>query len=133
MGIAVDTNVFINAENGRLDLDAVMSEDESFIAAITVSELLAGVHLAKTAKIRVQRSVFVERIIANVPVLDFNEEITRCYGELYALRIKSKSKANANTHDLQISATCIALGHSILTSNVSDYKNIPNLNIITPN
>ena len=133
MGLVIDTNIFINAENGRLDLDAVVTEDEAFIAAITVSELLAGVHLAKTPKIRVQRSVFVERIIANVPVLDFNEEIARCYAELYALRLKSKARADINAHDLQIAATCIALGYSILTINVSDFKNIPGLNVIKPN
>ena len=103
---------------------------DAFIAAITVSELLTGVHLAKTADSRIQRSAFAEGIIANIPVLAFNEEVARCYGELYAHFLKPRAKANANVHDLQIAATCIAYGCSLLTSNVADYKKVPGLNIV---
>lgn len=102
------------------------------IAAITVSELLAGVHLAKTTAIRVQRSVFVEGIIAKIPVLDFTEEVARCYGELYAHFIKSKAKSSINAHDLQIAATCLAHGYVVLTSNVTDFKKVPGLNVVHP-
>jgi len=135
MGLVVDTNIFIDTENGRLNLDtlnALPDWDESYIAAVTVSELLVGVHLAKTDTIRIKRSAFVEGIIVNMPVLDFNEKIAKSYAQLYALVLKSKAKASTNVHDLQIAATCIALGHSILTSNVSDFKKIPGLNIVTP-
>ena len=75
MGLVIDTNVFIDAENGRVNLSDLDFSDygDAFIAAITVSELLTGVHLAKTADSRIQRSAFVEGIIANIPVLAFNE------------------------------------------------------------
>jgi len=136
MGLVIDSNVFIDAENGRLDLknlDTFSEYGEVFISAITISELLAGVHLAKTADIRIQRSAFVESIIAKIPVLEFNEEVARCYGELYAHFLKPKAKANTNVHDLQIAATCIAHGFAVLTSNVADYKKVPGLNVIHPN
>lgn len=135
MGIVIDTNVFIDAENSRFDLnslDVFTHYGDSYIAAITISELLAGVFLAKSAKIRIQRSVFVEGIIANIPVLEFNEEVARCYGELYAHYLKLKAKADMNVHDLQIAATCIAHGYSVLTSNTADFKKIPGLNIVKP-
>ena len=54
MGLVIDTNVFVDAENGRLDLDglnAFSGYGDVYIAAITVSELLAGVHLARKANI----------------------------------------------------------------------------------
>ena len=108
MGLVIDTNVFIDAENGRLDLnglDSLSDHGDAYISAITVSELLAGVHLARTAAIRIQRSAFVEGIIAKIPVLDFNEEVARCYGELYAHSLRPRSKTRANVHDLQIAAT----------------------------
>ena len=135
MGTVIDTNMFIDAENGRLDLNSldVLSDDgDAYIAAITISELLTGVHLAKTANIRIQRSAFVEGIIAKIPVLEFNEKVARCYGGLYAHFLKPRAKSNANVHDLQIAATCIAHGFAVLTNNVSDFKKVPGLNIVQP-
>lgn len=135
MGLVIDTNFFIDVEHGRLNLaslDAFADQGDAYIAAITVSELLAGVHLAKTTAIRVQRSVFVEGIIAKIPVLDFTEEAARCYGEIYAHFVKSKAKSSINAHDLQIAATCLAHGYVVLTSNVTDFKKIPGLNVVYP-
>ncbi len=135
MGLVIDTNVFIDAENGRLDLnslDLFADYGDAYIAAITVSELLTGVHLAKTASIRVQRSAFVEGIIANIAELEFSEEVARCYAELYAHFLKPRARAGASVHDLQIAATCIALGHTLLTSNVADFKKVPGLKIVEP-
>jgi len=135
MGLVIDTNFFIDAENGRLDLASLNDFSdfgEAYIAAITVSELLTGVHLAKTADIRIQRSAFVESIIAKIPILEFNEEVARCYGELYAYFKKPGAKTNSNVHDLQIAATCIAHGFAVLTSNVADYKKVPGLNVVQP-
>jgi predicted nucleic acid-binding protein len=135
MGLVIDTNVFINAENGRLDLtslDTFSDNGDAYIAAITVSELLTGVHLARTADIRIRRSAFAEGIIAKLPVLEFNEEVARCYGELYAHFLRPRAKATTNVHDLQIAATCIAHGFAVLTTNVADYKKVPGLNIVQP-
>lgn len=135
MGLVIDTNVFINAENGRLDLtslDTFSDNGDAYIAAITVPELLTGVHLARTADIRIRRSAFAEGIIAKLPVLEFNEEVARCYGELYAHFLRPRTKATTNVHDLQIAATCIAHGFAVLTTNVADYKKVPGLNIVQP-
>lgn len=135
MGLVVDTNIFIDAENGRLDLtclDEFTGYGEAYIAAVTVSELLAGVHLAKTVDARIQRSAFVEGIISRITILDFNESVARCYAELYAHFLKPRAKTNTNVHDLQIAATCIANGFSVLTSNLADFKKVPGLNAIKP-
>lgn len=135
MGLVIDTNVFIDVENGRVDLnslDSFSDYGDAYIAAITVSELLTGVHLAKSANIRIQRSAFVEGIIAKIPVLEFNEEVARCYGGLYAHFLRPRAKASTNVHDLQIAATCIAHGYAVLTSNVADYKKVPGLEIVQP-
>jgi len=133
MGLVVDTNLLIDAENGRLELDILDSFSvygEVYIAAITVSELLTGVHLAETTAIRIRRSAFVEGVIANIPVLEFNEEVARCYGELYAHFLRPRVKTNV--HDLQIAATCITHGFAVLTSNIDDFKKIPGLTVVSP-
>ncbi len=132
MGIVIDTNIFIDAENGRLDLFKLNSSDEVFMAAITVSELLMGVHLAKNSNIRLRRLAFVEGIISNVSVLDFDESVARCYSELYSHFLKPRSKDGSNVHDLQIAATCISYGYSVMTSDVDDFKKIPGISILKP-
>jgi len=135
MGLVIDTNVFIDAENGRFDLAALndyTAYGEAFIAAITVSELLTGVHMAKNTAIRIRRSAFVEGVLSGVPALDFTEEVARTYAELYAHFLKKRTKPSSTVHDLQIAATAITYGYAVLTSNVSDFKKVPGLIVECP-
>ncbi len=132
MGLVLDTNIFIAAEKGRLDptrFEALSEYGEAYISAVTVSELLAGVQLARSAESRVQRSAFVEGVLSNVPVLDFTEEVARVYATLYAHFLKPRKKSPGNVYDLQIAATAIAHGYAVLTHNVRDFKKVPGLKI----
>ncbi len=115
MGIVVDTNVFIDAENGRRELSQLFasSNDTCFIAAITVSELLAGVALSRTPAIRLHRLTFSEKIIRHFPVLDFDTETARTYAELYAQCLAAKPRKKIASHDLQIAATAITHGYRV--------------------
>lgn len=135
MGLIIDTNFFIDVENKRLNLDklSTLTEyGEAYIAAITVSELLVGVHMAKSADIRVRRSAFVESILSAMPVLKFDEKVARSYAEIYAHYLKPRNKSASNVHDLQIASTALAHGFAILTSNVDDFIKIPGISVITP-
>jgi predicted nucleic acid-binding protein len=137
MGIIVDSNVFIDAENHRLDLSDLkaLQTQTVYIAAVTVAELLAGVKLAKTADDQINRHTFVESILSTLPVLDFDTEVARTYAELYAYALSQKinnKRQKLNAHDLQIAATALVYGHQILTSNVNDFKDIPGITVITP-
>lgn len=134
MGLIIDTNVFIDAENGRLELGAipVLQTEPVFIAAITVSELLAGVKLAKTPEEYMHRHTYAESILNSIPVLDFDTEVARTYAELYAQALGQQRRSNLNVHDLQIAATALVQGYSILTTNVDDFKGIPGVRLISP-
>jgi predicted nucleic acid-binding protein len=134
MGLIIDTNVFIGAENGRLELGAipVLQTEPVFIAAITVSELLAGVKLAKTPEEYMHRHTYAESILNSIPVLDFNTEVARTYAELYAQALGQQRRSNLNVNDLQIAATALVQGYSILTTNVDDFKGIPGVRLISP-
>ncbi|MGI0120118.1 type II toxin-antitoxin system VapC family toxin [Zooshikella sp. RANM57] len=135
MGLIVDTNVFIDAENGRLDqsvLTDLSSHGDAFIAAVTVSELLMGVHMAKTSDIKIRRSAFVESVIQHIPSIDFSESVARTYAELYSYFLKPRSKSAKNVHDLQIAATAITHDFAVLTSNLEDFEKVPGLKVITP-
>ncbi|MDX9988437.1 type II toxin-antitoxin system VapC family toxin [Thiothrix unzii] len=134
MGLIIDTNVFIDAENGRLELGAipVLQTEPVFIAAITVSELLAGVKLAKTPEEYMHRHTYAESILNTIPVLDFDTEVARTYAELYAQALGQQRRSNLNVHDLQIAATALVQGYSILTTNVDDFKGVPGVRLISP-
>lgn len=134
MGLIIDTNVFIDAENGRLELGTipVLQTEPVFIAAITVSELLAGIKLAKTPEEYMHRHTYAESILNSIPVLDFDTEVARTYAELYAQALGQQRRSNMNVHDLQIAATALVQGYSILTTNVDDFKGIPGVRLISP-
>jgi len=134
MGIIIDTNVLIDAEQGRIELRNISSlkkYKEVFISVITVAELLTGVHMAKTADEQIVRSAFVQHIIKRIPALSLDEAVAKTYSELYTHFLKA-GKSGPGIHDLQISATAITHGYAVLTSNISDFKKIPGLQLISP-
>ena len=134
MGLVIDTNFFIDIENKRLAIEKLndyASQGEAYIASVTASELLTSIHLAKDISIKLRRSAFVENILETIPILSFDEKVARTYAEIYAYFIKPRSKSSANVHDLQIAATALAHGYSLLTSNIQDFKEIPGIKILT--
>lgn len=134
MGLVLDTNILINAEHGRLVLETmpVLQTEPIFIAAVTAAELLAGVKLAKTPESAMRRHVFVESVLNSIPILEFDTEIARTYAELYAQALAQGRRSNLNVHDLQIAATALVHGHSLLTANVDDFKNVSGLSVLSP-
>jgi len=135
MGMIIDTNVFIDAENGKLPLNRLhhfAHYGEAYISVITMSELLAGVHAVKSLDEKLKRSAFVESVLSGISTLMINNEVARTYAELWAYTLKSRSSLKRNSHDLQIAATAITYGYPILTSNKKDFQKIPGVVIETP-
>lgn len=134
MGIVVDTSVFINSQNAKLDLASIslLQTEPVFIAAITVAELLAGVKLAKTADEHIRRHAYAEKLLTHMPVIAFETEVARIYAELYAYVLNETKRSKINVHDLQIAATALASDHTVLTSNLDDFTGIPGLRVISP-
>ena len=75
---------------------------------------------------------YVESILRTIPVLDFDTEVARTYAELYAQALGQQRRSNLNVHDLQIAATALVQGYSILTTNVDDFNGIPGVRLISP-
>jgi tRNA(fMet)-specific endonuclease VapC len=130
MGLILDTNVFIKAEREgeNIDFTKWQKYGDILISTITISELLVGVHLAKTQTIRLKRSAFVETIIANITSLPFDHEIARIHAEISSTLLKKGKKIGA--HDLIIGATAIYHDCAVLTANISEFKRIPGLTVI---
>jgi len=130
MGVIFDTSVLIGLEraSSRLDKFILGREGEPFgISAITVSELLHGVHRADSEKRRIIREAFVEKIIEVFAVISFDLSAARIYAGIWANLAKMGKVVGA--HDLIIAATCISLGFSLATLDLRDYGLIEGLNI----
>jgi len=130
MGVIFDTSVLVALERGSHGLEKLAGgrEDEPFgISVVTVSELLHGVHRADTEKRRLKRSAFVEKIIQTFPLYPFDLSAARIYAKIWANLAKKGTVIGA--HDLMIASTAIALGYSVVTSDVRDYGKIKEVSV----
>jgi predicted nucleic acid-binding protein len=130
VGLIVDTNVFISFErrDEPIDLSPWESSEDVFVSAVTVSELLMGVHRADNESRRNRRSAFVEAILAGLRALDFTKDVARGHAKLYAdLAVQGQL---IGAHDLIIAATALYHNLSLLTDNVQEFSRVPGLKVI---
>lgn len=128
MGTLIDTSVLIAAERGELDLDALLSthgDDAVAISAVTASELMHGVHRAKTAVGRARAEVLVERLIGLLPVIPFDLDVARVHARLSAELAARGTPVGA--HDLMIAATAVAQGFAVATRDRRSFPKIKGL------
>jgi tRNA(fMet)-specific endonuclease VapC len=130
MGLILDSNVLIQAERNSLNNRFVQFADygNAYISAITVSELLVGVHLANSEARQNQRKAFVEGVLTLFPVLEFSAASARIHAELYVSLRKKGEMIGA--HDLIIAATALQHGFAVLTGNIREFNRISGLTVL---
>jgi tRNA(fMet)-specific endonuclease VapC len=130
MGLILDSNVLIQAErNSRTNQFAQFTDyGNAYISAITVSELLVGVHLANSEARQNQRKAFVEGVLTLFPVLEFSAASARIHAELHASLRKKGEMIGA--HDLIIAATALQHGFAVLTGNIREFNRIAGLTVL---
>jgi tRNA(fMet)-specific endonuclease VapC len=130
MAHLLDTSVFIAIERGQLTLDEVaafLPDDDAGLAALTASELLAGVYQADQGSRRDQRSVFVERALSAFPILAFDLPAARIHAQAGAeLR---RTGQTIGSHDLIIAATALANGYEVATLDARGFPRVPDLRV----
>jgi len=131
MGLMLDTNVFIYSERSGNATDFSKWEEygDVYISAITVSELIVGVHYANSDARKARRSAFVESVLGKLPVLGFNTEEARVHAGLFATLTKQGQIIEA--HDLIIAATAIVHNCAVLTENIKEFERVPGLETIS--
>lgn len=130
MGVILDSSILIAAERSQFRLAAFLEslgEVSVTIAAITASELLHGVHRAKSPAVRMRRSAFVEALLGEIPIRDFGLGEARLHAELWAELAEGGTSIGA--HDLQIAATAIAGGDALVTLTQRDFGRVPGLTL----
>lgn len=130
MGLVVDTSVFIQFERSKerpSKLLESVGDAQVFMAAITASELLHGVHRANSAVRRGRRSRFVESILDLVPTLPFDLEIARIHSRIWA-DLASRGEM-IGAHDLLIAATALAHEHKVVTGSAREFGRVEGLTL----
>ncbi len=130
MAVVIDTSVFIRAERNRTRIDLTPWRDRGtqLLCAITVSELIMGIHRANTDVRRLARRQFVERVLSTIPALDFTSNVARIHAEVL-LELKQRGTP-IGLHDLLIAATARFHGLPVLTCNVADFSRVPGLEVL---
>jgi tRNA(fMet)-specific endonuclease VapC len=130
MGVIFDTSVLIALERQSRVIEKFVTgrENEPFgISVITASELLHGVHRADSHKRRLVRGAFVEKIIQTFPLYPFDLNAARIYADLWSNL--AKKGVTIGAHDLMIASTAIALGFSVVTSDMRDYSKVKEVTV----
>jgi len=130
MATLIDSSVLIAAERGHLnfdDLSARYAEDDVAISAVTASELLHGLHRARTAVQRHRRQAFVEGLLAQLPVIAFDLTVARVHASLWA--DLARRGVAVGERDLMIGATAIAKDYAIATRDERSFPKIPGLKV----
>jgi tRNA(fMet)-specific endonuclease VapC len=130
MGVILDTTVLIAAEKQRFDLTALFTaqaQNQVFISAITVSELVHGVERATPAH-RTKRAQFVEDVLTSIEAIDFDSAVARSHAKVWASLETAGTMIGA--HDIIIAATALHFGHSVATLNGRDFKRVAGLQLV---
>ena len=128
--LLLDTTVLIHSErSGGYLRDVIGDDDTVAIAAVTVAELLVGVHLARTHR-RAQRQAFVEAVIETIPVVAYDTEVAAEHAMLLAETRRGARPRGA--HDLIIAATARAANRTVVTADATGFADLSGVNVVTP-
>lgn len=128
MAVLIDTSVLVDAERRGQSLDDAIGDEDRAISVITASELLHGVHRARTGAVRARRAAFVEHVIFAIEPLPVTTAIARAHAEVWAALESGGSLIGA--HDLWIAATALSHGMDVATANPRDFERVPGLNVV---
>jgi tRNA(fMet)-specific endonuclease VapC len=128
VAVLIDTSVLINAERRGESLELAIGDEERAISAITVSELLHGVHRAVDDRVRVRREAFVEHLLASIEALAITTAVARAHAGIWASLEREGNPIGA--HDLWIAATAVTHGMSVATANTREFERVPGLTVV---
>ncbi|HET6874338.1 MAG TPA: PIN domain-containing protein [Acidimicrobiales bacterium] len=128
--LLLDTTFLVDADrSGSTLVDLIADDDDVAIAAITVAELLVGVHLADDAH-RSSRQQFVDDVTQVIPIVLYDEAIASFHAELLAAVRRQGRPRGA--HDLIIAATARASQREIVSADRSAYADLPGIAVRSP-
>ena len=128
MAVLIDTSVLVDAERRGHSLDAAAGGQDRAISVITASELLHGVHRARTEVVRARRAAFVEHLLSALEPIPVTVAVARAHAEIWA-GLEGRGEL-IGAHDLWIAATALSHGMAIATANVREFERVPGLIVV---
>jgi predicted nucleic acid-binding protein len=115
----VDTSVLIDPPP-----ESALPEEAS-VSAITLAELVAGVHAARDSNERAVRQDRLQRVQATLEALPFDTDAALAYGRVFAAITGGGRKARGKRAiDLLIAATALSVGLPLYTRNTDDFSGL---------
>ena len=127
MAVVTDTSALVEVERGHIRLEELAPGEELATTVITLSELLHGLHRARGAR-QVQRRAFIEYFLGEIEPLPITELVARLHADLWSRLVRRGQMIGA--HDLWISATALAHGAGVVTTDVRDFSRVPGLRVV---
>jgi tRNA(fMet)-specific endonuclease VapC len=127
----IDSSVFIAGERGRIDLAdllAALGAEALALSAVTASELLYGLHRARTTAQRERRNTYLEAIFAQMTVIAFDLAVARVHSAVSAEL--DRTGRQVGSHDLMIAATAMAHDYRVATRDLRSFPKIPGLETV---
>ena len=126
MGFAFDTNAIIHLMRGtpsiRAKREHVVARGELFYIPPFVNyEIMRGLIIKPIDKHREAYQIICDNCVIGEMIVDVWVRAAEIYAELYTKRFTVRDS------DILIAAFCIVNGHTLVTSNTSDFENIDGL------
>lgn len=103
---------------------------DTVLSAITLGELQLGLLRAQSEAQRAARDAFIQKVLANFPVLPFGRPESLVWADLFEnLRARGLP---IGERDLMIAATAIAGAHAVMTFNTNEFSRVPGLELLPP-
>lgn len=108
--------------------DVVAADDDVAVAVVTAGELQVGVEKSDDQH-RQQRRRFLQRIVEQVPVIDYTLPVALAHAKLAATM--SGKGLTRSRPDLMIAATALITGRTLVTAD-NGFGEIPGLKMRVP-
>lgn len=115
---------YLKEEPEALELIEQLAQDGILISIITYMEIFQGV-LRSHDPVLAQNQL--NAFVAAVPVLPFTQAVAESCAHLRETLRKQGKRPQRRALDLMIAATAIAHGLVLVTRNVTDYQDLPDL------
>ncbi len=135
LGIVIDSSVAIEAERQHLSVPQFLkrvsqeiSNVQVALSAFTIAELTHGVYRTDNAERRERRRMFLDDLVASVPVHPFTQGTAELFGKISA---ESAARCvNVPVDDLIIATCALERVYAILTRNTRHFEKVPGLRLV---
>lgn len=112
--LMLDTGVLIAGARGRVDVAALVDNDDLALPAIAVAEYLAGTLLDGDPGRAAAQRAFLDDVLEVMPLRDYDQEVAAHHAALLAHVQRNGERRGA--HDLIIAASARATDRTVLTT-----------------